>query len=145
MRKPWTSPNYEGRSPWTSDGFLHGRVLAEQAARWIETHPQQFNSLYRIVKRMQSEGVQGRVRDRAVVEAMALGITFEQGGYTFANGLWAGLTRYMAYADPSLIGNPLQFSRSDIDTYGLPQVTFTLNYYTTTIEVKKDEDTGTHD
>lgn len=137
--KPWTSPNYDGRSPWTAEACLRGRNLAMDAARWIEGHPQQFNSLYRIIKRMQSEGVKGRVRDRAVVEAMALGITFEQGGYTFANGLWAGLTRYMAYADPSLIDNPLRFNRSDIDNYGLVPISYTLDYYTTKIEVDKDE------
>ena len=137
--KPWTSPNYDGRSPWTVEACLRGRNLAMDAARWIEGHQQQFNSLYRIIKRMQSEGVKGRVRDRAVVEAMALGITFEQGCYTFANGLWAGLTRYMAYADHSLIDNPLRFNRSDIDNYGLVPISYTLEYYTTKIEVDKDE------
>ena len=50
---------------------------------------------------------------------MNRGVRFEDKGYMFANGLWAGLTRYMAYFDPSLIHNPIEFQRSDIDTYGL--------------------------
>ena len=136
--KPWTSPNYEGRAPWTAEACLEGQRMAEAAARWIEKHQREFNEIYRIVKRMQAKGVVGRVRDEVASEARKRGIEVREGDYKFANGLWAGLARYMAYADPSLIGNPIVFQRSAIDNYGLVPVTFTLEYFTFKRTVSKD-------
>lgn len=139
MAKPWTSPNYDQRSPWTSDSYLNGRKLSEAAARWIDKHPDEFNSLYRMVKKQQGMGRMAYLRDRVKVQAYDLGITVKEGEYSFANGLWAPLIRYMAYADPSLVGNPIVFERSDVDNYGLVPVSFDVDYLTFSASVSKEQ------
>ena len=136
--KPWTSPNYNGRSPWTAESCLNGRKYAEAAAAWIEKHPKEFNELFRIVKKQQGIGRVPYLRDRVKIAAHEMGITVKEGEYTFANGLWAPLVRYMAYADPSLVGNPVVFERSDVDNYGLTPCDFTLEYFTFKRTVAKD-------
>ena len=122
--KPWTSPNYEGRAPWTVQACLNGQKMAEQTARWIEKNEDDFYALYAIVKEFQAKGFRGRLRDRVVTEAMNRGVRFEDKGYMFANGLWAGITRYMVVMDPTLKDDPIEFLPSDIDNYGLVPIEF---------------------
>lgn len=138
MAKPWTSPNYDGRNPWTSDSCLQGRRLSEAAARWIEKHPAEFNELFRLVKQKQGVGRVPYLRDRVKVQAQEKGITVKEGEYSFANGLWAPLVRYMCYADASLIGNPVIFEFSCVDNYGLTPVSFEVEYFTFRASVSKE-------
>lgn len=138
MAKPWTSPNYAERSPWTSDDCLHGLDMSKAAAHWIEKNPKEFNDLYRIVKKHQGMGRLPYLRDRVKLAASELGIKVKDGNYTFANGMWAPLVRYMCIADPSLIGNPVVFERSCVDTSGLVPVTFAVEYFTFKATLDKD-------
>lgn len=119
MSKPWTSPNYSNRLPWTAKSHENGRRLAEATARWIEKNQSDFIAIYNIVKQMQHDGVKRRVREQVIARAMAKGVRFADGDFKFANSLWAGITRYLVVLDPSLAGNPIEFSQSDIDCYGL--------------------------
>ena len=121
--KPWPSPNAKNRDCWTSDNFLNGERLAKQTARWIEKNQQDFFTIYNIVKDLQAHGFKGRLRDRVTVEGMKRGAQFADDGYKFANGLWAGIARYLVILDPSLEDNPVEMGKSDIDVYGLEPVT----------------------
>lgn len=122
----WPSPNEAARKPFDSESYLNGAVLANRAAKWIEGHHQDFLDIYRIVKNIQREGIRGRLWDRIVAEAMKRGIHIEDGGFTFANDLRAGISRYLVIYDPTLKNNPIQFSQSDIDVYGLPPIDLTF-------------------
>ena len=137
MAKPWTSPYYEGRSPWTSESCLNGQKLATEIAHWIEKHPVEFNGLFRIVKDMQKLHIKGCVRDRVRVEAMVRGIEVESDDAKFAHAYWAGISRYMVMLDPSLKGNPIEFKRSDIDNYGLVPIDIACEYGHQTYSLEK--------
>lgn len=117
---------------------MDGRRIAEATARWIDKHPAEFQALFSIVKDMQANGVIGRVRDRVATEAMNRNIEVREGDYRFANGLWAGIARYMVFADPSLKNNPIEFQRSVIDNYGLVPINAEVRYGSFTYALEKD-------
>lgn len=107
MAKPVESPNYEGRNPWTAERAINGRRLAEKTAAWVEANRDDFEGIYRIVKDFQRQGKRGRLQDRVVAEALVRGVRYEADDFKMANGLWAGITRYLVLYDPTLEGNPV--------------------------------------
>lgn len=140
MAKPWKSPYYEGRSPWTSDDCLHGLDMSKAAANWIEKHPTSFNELFREVKKYQGMGRVPYLRDRVKLAASERGITVKDGDYTFANGLWAVLVRYMCLADASLVGDPVIFEKSCVDTSGLVPIDARLTFMGRTYTLEKEQE-----
>lgn len=118
MTEMWESPN---QSDPRDDGSLaNGRKLSAQAKQWMDAHHDEFMLIYTYVKSLQERGQRGRIRDRVALFCCENGITVGSGkSHMFANAVWAGVARYMAHMDPSLVGNPLEFSYSDIDCSGL--------------------------
>lgn len=99
-----------------------GRRIAERTAAWMEGNEDAFFAIAGYVKSMQGRGC-GRVRDRVAAFCVDRGIDVG-GGYAFDNTLWAGISRYAALFDPSLVGDPLRFRDSDVDCYGLMPVSY---------------------
>lgn len=116
------SPHEYGKKVVTSGQVDNGKALAEMTARWMAAHEHEFREMLGYVKSLQALGKKGRLRDRVAVWCMQHGITVEEDGYKFANAYWAGISRYMALVDPTLVGAPIRFADSDIDCYGLPSV-----------------------
>ena len=124
MQKKIDSPHAWGRVSVSDADLRDGKAIAENSARWMETHEDAFYAMLGYVKRLQASGVRGRLRDRVAVWYMAHEADFESRGYRFANADWAGICRYMALADPSLVDDPIKFADSKIDCYGLLTVSY---------------------
>lgn len=100
-----------------------GRKLAIETRAWMEANEEAFWLIYRFVKSMQAEEKSGRVRDRVAAFCVDKGIEVGS-AYSFNNDYWAGISRYLALHDDSLIGAPLRFRDSDVDCYGLYPVSY---------------------
>lgn len=112
------SPHERSRKVVTSLSLEAGRRQAEDVSKWMNGHEDAFWKLYDYVKGLQASGTKGRVRDRVAIFAVKSNISVGE-QFKFANGYWAGIARYMALYDPSLIEAPLKFNDSDIDCFGL--------------------------
>lgn len=108
----------------TGESIANGRELARKAKGWMERNQGAFFELYKFVKSLQAQEKVGRVRDRVAVYSMQRGIQLGDDPYKFGNAYWAGIARYMALYDPSLIDAPLKFNDSDIDCHGLFPVSY---------------------
>ena len=124
---PIKSPHVRTVRVKTGERINNGRALAIKAQGWMERNGHAFFELYRFVKRLQAEERIGRVRDRVAVWCMAHGIEVGDDPYKFGNAYWAGIARYIALYDPSLVGAPLKFHDSDIDCYRLLPVSYLPN------------------
>ena len=118
------SPHERTRKVITGERIANGRELALKTHTWMENHEDAFFDIYRYVKGLQGIGKAGRLRDRVAVFCMAHGIRVGNDPYSFGNAYWAGISRYMALYDRTLIGAPIQFADSDIDCYGLIPVSY---------------------
>ena len=127
MCVPIKSPHERNSIVITGERINNGRELAHKTHTWMANHKDTFFALYGFVKKLQSEGFKGRVRDRVAVHCMMRGIELGDDPYKFGNAYWAGVARYMALYDPSLIDAPLTFHDSDIDCYGLLPVGYLPN------------------
>ncbi len=122
----WASPYVVGSCAYFNTNRANGEKLALKTADWMRKNQEKFESIYLIVKELQAQGpvcrdLRGKVAD--------MGGKLEADGFKFANALWAGVARYLAIRDSSLINNPIVFRPSDIDAFGL----FPIDY----IDVKE--------
>ena len=101
-----------------------GMRMAADAQAWMEGNEDAFWAILVFVKGLQGRHVAGRVRDRVAVMLMANSVHVDDDPYKFANAKFAGIARYMALVDPSLVGAPLKFNDSVIDCYGLLPVSY---------------------
>lgn len=124
---PIKSPHERIALVKTGESIMAGRKMALDAKTWMERNKDAFFAIYGFVKSLQSQEKVGRVRDRVAVFCMERGIKVVDEPYKFANAKWAGIARYMALYDPSLIDAPLKFNDSDIDCYGLMPVSYLPN------------------
>lgn len=117
-------------SPYKSDRafdkahFANGRVLANDARDWMERNEAAFMAIYGYVKSLQANHVNGRLRDRVSIFCMQNNIQVGDDVYTFANGIWAGIARYLVLYDPSLLYAPVKLASSDLDLFGLWRVSW---------------------
>jgi hypothetical protein len=124
MCVPIKSPHARLSLVKTGDSIAAGRKMALEAKSWMERNKDAFFEIYGFVKSLQSQEKVGRVRDRVAVFCMERGINVLDEPYKFANAKWAGIARYLALYDPSLMDAPLKFADSDIDCYGLMPVSY---------------------
>lgn len=118
------SPHERKMKTITGERLVNGRAMARMTNTWMENHKDAFFEIYSFVKSLQAQEKVGRVRDRVAVFCMAKGIHLGYDPYKFGNAYWAGIARYLALYDPSLVGAPLKFNDSDIDCYGLLPVSY---------------------
>ncbi|MCI9130323.1 MAG: hypothetical protein HFJ65_08490 [Eggerthellaceae bacterium] len=99
-----------------------GRRLAEEVHKWMEANEPIYRQMLAFVQDLKRRGVKGRVRDQIVIHFTKI----NQGKVMFklTNGHWPGISRYMVLEDPTLEGDPLRFTRSAIDAYGLIPVSW---------------------
>lgn len=121
---PWKSPHERTRLVKTAETMGRGRKDAERCLEWMERNEAQFRELLAFVRGMRDRGERGRVRDRAALYCISHGIETGGPGRFFANGMWAGISRYLVLADPSLGGDPIEMADSNIDCYGLLPVSW---------------------
>ena len=122
VREVWPSPYTPLGASWDAEAMEHGRIMAEETADWIDKNPVAFYELFGIVQQIRRDQKKGYLRDRVKIEATDRGLGFGDKMFRRKNGLWAGLVRYMALVDSTLIGDPIRFNKSCIDGYGLPAV-----------------------
>ena len=101
-----------------------GKKMARDVRDWMERNEDAFWAILGYVKDMQRKGVTGRVRDRVAVYCITNAIEVDDDPYKFANAKFAGIARYMALIDPTLVNDPLRFNDSVIDCYGLLPVSY---------------------
>ena len=118
------SPNFKEETIATEATLKEGMRMAREGQRWMEANEDAFRRIYGFLKTLQAEGIKGRVRDRVASWCMEVGLRIDDHPYRFANAKWAVISRYAALADPSLIGNPLQFGFSCVDISGLLPVSY---------------------
>ena len=121
MRPTIESPHTR-RYTVSGERLASGRSMAIRTRGWMESNPSAFFEIVGYVKAMQGRRC-GRVRDRVAAFCVDRGIDVG-GEYAFDNTLWAGISRYAALFDPSLVGDPLRFRDSDTDCYGLLPVSY---------------------
>ena len=101
-----------------------GMKMALEVRSWMERNKEAFFAILGYLESLHAREVSGRVRDRVAVFCMQHGIMVDDDPYRFANAKFAGISRYMALMDPTLIGAPLRFNDSVIDCYGLLPVSY---------------------
>ena len=99
----------------------NGKKLAFDAHRWVEANEDAFKLIHHFVKHQAGKG---RMRDRVAVFCIQHGIRVEDEPYKFANAYWAGIARYLVVYDQSLLRDKITLADSDIDAYGLPEVSW---------------------
>ena len=118
------SPNFQEGTVATESTIEEGLRMARDGRNWMERNQDAFSSIRGFLKKLQREGVKGRVRDRVAIWIMQNGIEVNDAPFRFANAKWAVISRYAALADPTLIGRPLQFNFSLVDVSGLLPVSY---------------------
>jgi len=108
----------------TDQTIKAGARMANDVWAWMECNKGAFFEIYDFVKSLQARHTTGRVRDRVAVHCMTHGIEVDDDPYKFANAKFAGIARYMALMDPSLMDAPLRFNDSLIDCFGLLPVSY---------------------
>lgn len=121
--KPIPSPNAR-KLPIDGEKMRKGREMAYRVHKWMERSEPAFFAIYGFVKRMQSDETGGRVRDRVAVYCIEQQLVVGMDEYAFANGFWAGISRYLVLYDESLRDAPIKFNDSHIDYYGLLPVSY---------------------
>lgn len=123
--RPIPTPHIRTKLTKTGESIRRGRRMAEASASWMEANREGFEGIYRYVKLLQAGRFRGRVRDRVAAWCVDHRITVGPGeDYRFANGVWAGISRYLVVRDRSLDGAPIVLRDSDIDCYGLLPVSY---------------------
>ena len=122
--RPIESPHKPTSIARTEATVKAGMRMAADVRAWMEGNEDAFWTILRFVKGLQGSHVGGRVRDRVAVMLMASNVHVDDDPYKFANAKFAGIARYMALVDPSLVGAPLKLNDSVIDCYGLLPVSW---------------------
>ncbi|MBQ1450553.1 MAG: hypothetical protein IIZ12_06460 [Eggerthellaceae bacterium] len=122
--RPIESPHQPTSIVRTDATVKAGMRMAAEVKAWMEDNEDAFWTILGFVRGLQGKHVGGRVRDRVAVMLMANNVHMDDDPYKFANAKFAGIARYMALIDPSLVGAPLKFSDSVIDCYGLLPVSY---------------------
>lgn len=115
---PMVSPHGLTFKP-TKEQVAAGELMARECHTWMESHENEFRSMLRYTKALQTRDAMRRLRDRVMAWGLTNGIIREP----FANALWAGIVRYMVIADPSLLES-VRLCASSIDAYGLYPVSW---------------------
>ncbi len=125
--KPIPSPHKRSHLIRNGATLDKGRMMAMEAQEWMEESEEAFYSILTYLRALKERGVRGRVRDRVALFCIDNGIKLGSGSRSFANSKWAAMERYIALADPSLVGTVIEMNDSYIDCYGLLPVSWMEN------------------